>query len=70
MLFRTYDSGGLWWGLSKAVEHLRYFKNHPREWEKQMRRIMNQARKTWSLDNMVARYITAYEELNDGKPLV
>ena len=70
VLFRTYDSGGLWWGLSKAVEHLRYFKNHPREWEKQMRRIMNQARKTWSLDNMVARYITAYEELNDRKPLV
>jgi glycogen synthase len=70
ILFRNYDAGGLWWGLSKTVEHLRYFKNHPREWEKQMRRIMNQARKTWSLDNMVARYLTAYEELNDGKPLV
>ncbi len=70
VLFRNYDSSGLWWGLTKAVEHLRYFKNHPREWEKQMRRIMNQARKTWSLDNMVARYLTAYEELNEGKPLV
>ncbi|MDY0357635.1 MAG: glycogen/starch synthase [Sedimentisphaerales bacterium] len=70
VLFRNYDTGGLWWGLSKAVEHLRYFKNHPREWEKQMRRIMQHARKTWSLDNMVARYITAYEELNEGKPLV
>ncbi len=70
VLFRNYDAGGLWWGLSKAVEHLRYFKNHPREWEKQMRRIMNQARKTWSLDNMVAQYLTAYEELNEGKPLV
>ncbi|UCD48777.1 MAG: glycogen/starch synthase [Phycisphaerales bacterium] len=70
VLFRTYDTGGLWWGLSKTVEHHRYFHKHPKEWEKQMRRIMMQARKTWSLDNMVARYITAYEELNEGKPLV
>ncbi len=70
VLFRNYDTGGLWWGLSKAVDHLRYFKNRPREWEKQMRRIMQHARKTWSLDNMVARYITAYEELNESKPLV
>ena len=69
-LFRTYDTGGLWWGLAKTVEYHRYFHRHPREWEKQMRRIMMQARKTWSLDNMVARYITAYEELNEGKPLV
>jgi len=29
-----------------------------------------QARKTWSLDKMVARYITTYEDLNEGKPLV
>ena len=70
VLFRTYDAGGLWWGLAKTVEHHRYFHKHPKEWEKQMRRIMMQARKTWSLDNMVARYITAYEELNEGKPLV
>jgi len=70
VLFRSYDTGGLWWGLAQAVEHHRYFHKHPKEWEKQMRRIMMQARKTWSLDNMVARYITAYEELNEGKPLV
>ena len=70
VLFRTYDAGGLWWGLAKTVEYHRYFQKHPKEWEKQMRRIMMQARKTWSLDNMVARYITAYEQLNDGKPLV
>jgi hypothetical protein len=34
-----------------------------------MRRIMKDARNTWSLDGMVAKYITAYEELNAGKPL-
>ncbi len=70
VLFRSYDTGGLWWGLAQAVEHHRYFHKHPKEWEKQMRRIMMQSRKTWSLDNMVARYITTYEELNEGKPLV
>jgi glycogen synthase len=69
VLFRNYDAGGLWWGLSKAAENHRYFRAHPKEWEKQMRRIMTQARNDWSLDNMVARYITAYEELNGGKPL-
>ncbi len=70
VLFRTYDSSGLWWGLSKTVQNHRYFRKHPKEWEKQMRRISEQARKTWSLDSMVARYITAYEELNGGSPLV
>ena len=70
ILFRNYDAGGLWWGLARAVENHRYFHKHPKEWEKQMRRIMMQARKTWSLDKMVARYITTYEELNEGKPLV
>lgn len=70
VLFRTYDTGGLWWGLSKTVQNHRYFRKRPKEWEKQMRRISDQARKTWSLDSMVARYITAYEELNGGTPLV
>jgi starch synthase len=69
VLFRDYNADGLWWGLSTAVQHQRYFREHPREWEKQMRRIMSQARSTWSLDNMVAKYLTAYEGLNGGKPL-
>ncbi|MBN1816213.1 MAG: glycogen/starch synthase [Sedimentisphaerales bacterium] len=70
VLFRDYDAGGLWWGLSTTVEHHRYFRANPAEWQKQMRRIMKEARENWSLDNMVARYITAYEELNEGRPLV
>jgi glycogen synthase len=70
VLFRDYNAGGLWWGLSTAVQNHRYFREHPREWEKQMRRIMKEARSTWSMDNMVAKYITAYEDLNGGKPLV
>ena len=70
VLFRDYNAGGLRWGLSTAVQNHRYFREHPREWEKQMRRIMKEARSTWSMDNMVAKYITAYEDLNGGKPLV
>lgn len=69
VLFRDYNEGGLHWGLEAAIRHHRYFREHPREWEKQMRRIMNEVRHTWSLDSMVARYITTYEELNGGKPL-
>jgi hypothetical protein len=30
---------------------------------------MTEARVNWSLENMVASYITAYEQLNGGKPL-
>ena len=69
VLFRDYNAAGLWWGLNATVQNHRYFHEHPREWEKQARRIMREARSNWSLDNMVARYITAYEGLNDGKPL-
>lgn len=69
VLFRDYDANGLLWGLETTIEHHRYFREHPREWDKQMRRIMKEARHTWSLENMVAKYITAYEELNGGKPL-
>jgi glycogen synthase len=70
VLFRDYDAAGLWWGLSSALQNHRYFREHPREWEKQMRRIMKEARSTWSMDNMIAKYIIAYEDLNGGKPLV
>ncbi len=69
VLFRDYDANGLRWGLEAAIRNHRYFREHPREWDKQMRRIMKDARNAWSLDNMVAKYITAYEELNGGKPL-
>jgi len=34
-----------------------------------MQRIMTGARQARSLDNRVAGYITAYEQLNGGRPL-
>lgn len=70
VLFRDYNTDGLWWGLNRTVQNHRYFREHPREWEKQMRRIMKETRENWSLENMVAKYITTYEEINGGKPLI
>jgi glycogen synthase len=70
VLFKNYDSGGLWWGLSQTVKNQRYFRKHPKDWEKQAKRIMKEARKNWSLENMIAGYITAYEHLNHKRPLV
>jgi len=70
VLFSNYNPQGLWWGLDTAVHHHRYFHANPDQWRRQMQRIMTQARQAWSLENMVAGYITAYEQLNGGRPLV
>jgi glycogen synthase len=69
VLFQDYNAGGLWWGLSQTVDNHRFFCNNPVQWDRQIRRIMRQARSDWSLENMVAGYITAYEQLNAGRPL-
>ncbi|MBN1436882.1 MAG: glycogen/starch synthase [Sedimentisphaerales bacterium] len=63
VLFKDYDSSGLWWGLTQTVVNHRYFRQHQDQWHKQARRIMEQARRNWSLESMVAGYITAYESL-------
>jgi glycogen synthase len=68
-LFKDYDSSGLWWGMHRSVEVHRFFRKHPNLWEEQMKRIMLEARNTWSLENMVAGYVQAYEKLNGNKPL-
>ncbi len=69
VLFKNYDPGGLWWALSKTVDFHRYFRQNPHEWARQVKRIMQDARRKWTLENMVAGYISAYEDLNAGKPL-
>jgi len=69
VLFKNYDAEGLSWGLGVAVENHRYFRQNPEEWHRQMRRIIHQARDTWSLENMVAGYMMAYEQINGGRPL-
>ena len=62
-LFRNYDSGGLWHGLSKSVQ----FHRRPAEIRvPQVRRIMREAREKYDLDNMVEQYLKVYEKLNGG----
>jgi glycogen synthase len=66
-LFRDYDAGGLWYALEKSVAF------HGLPWEireRQLRRIMREARERYSLGQMVAEYIHIYEKLNGGRPLV
>jgi glycogen synthase len=66
-LFRDYDTGGLWHGLQKSLHF------HRRPWkikEKQLRRIMKEAREKYDLGNMIAEYIRIYEKLNGDRPLI
>jgi alpha-amylase len=69
LLFKDYNPDALWWGLEESLRNHRYFKKNQAEWAVQMRRIMREAREKWSLDNMVAGYVTLYEQLNGGRPL-
>jgi len=65
-LFSNYDTGGLWYGLEKSIA----FHRKPAEIrDKQIRRIMREARERYSLGHMIAEYILIYEKLNDGRPL-
>jgi len=64
-LFQNYDTGGLWYGLSRSVQ----FHRRPMDIrEQQIKRIMREARKKYDLDNMVDAYLRLYERLN-GCPL-
>jgi glycogen synthase len=69
VLFRDYNSTGLWWGLETTVQNHRYFRKNPKEWEKQTKRIMKETRNKWDLSNMVAGYLSAYEKII-GHPII
>jgi alpha-amylase len=66
-LFRDYDVRGLWYALEKSVTFHR-LPAHVRE--RQLRRIMREARERYSLGSMIAEYIRIYEKLNAGRPLI
>lgn len=65
-LFRDYDSGGLWHGLEKSV---RFHRRNIATRERQVKRIMKEARSRHDLQKMVDQYIGIYERLNGGAPL-
>lgn len=61
-LFQDYDSGGLWYGLEQSV----HFHRRTRAIrEKQIKRIMREARKKYALDIMVDKYVQIYEKLDN-----
>jgi glycogen synthase len=62
-LFRNYDSGGLWYGLSKSV---RFHRTSVEIRERQIKRIMRESRKKYDLNNMIDEYVQIYERLNGG----
>ena len=66
-LFRDYDARGLWYALEKSVT---FHRLPAAVREKQLRRIMREAREKYSLGHMIAEYIRIYEKLNGGRPLV
>jgi len=66
-LFRNYDPGGLWYGLSRSVE---FHRKSLEIREQQIKRIMREARQRYDLNNMVDEYVRVYERLNGGNPLV
>lgn len=63
MLFKDYDSSGLWYGLHEIVKIHRFFRKDQAEWEKQAKRIMKEARENWGLKKMISGYMSAYERL-------
>ncbi|MEN6318583.1 MAG: glycogen/starch synthase [Syntrophaceae bacterium] len=65
-LFRDYDTGGLWFALNKSIA---FHRRSPKVREKQIKRIMKEAREKYDLRNMIAEYIRIYERLNGGRPL-
>jgi glycogen synthase len=65
-LFRDYDTGGLWFALNKSIT---FHRRSPKVRERQIKRIMREAREKYDQRNMIAEYIRIYEKLNGGKPL-
>jgi glycogen synthase len=66
-LFRDYDSGGLWYALSKSV---RFHRHDAGVRESQIKRIMYETRHLYDLSKMIDEYVAAYERLNGNRPLV
>jgi starch synthase len=64
-LFETYDSGGLFWAIQQAMA---FYKRPVDQKEKQIRRIMNLADKTFNHDVTAGHYIDLYEQMLD-RPL-
>ena len=59
-IFKNYDTGGLWWGISEAMQFYRRDQGYK---EEQIRRIMEYAQKNFNHDVTAERYIKIYEKM-------
>ncbi len=64
-LFRDYDCGGLWYGLTRTVH---FHRLPPEIRERQLKRIMRETRQAYDPEKMIDRYMELYEMLNGGMP--
>jgi len=64
-LFDNYDATGLEWGLTKSINAHRALRKNLAEYETHLRRIGIEARQIFTVDGMVAGYITAYKALGN-----
>jgi glycogen synthase len=69
VIFKDYSGDGLWWGLNAALQNHRYFRNDPKEWERQAKRIMKETKNKWGLNSMITGYLSTYEKML-GYPLI
>jgi starch synthase/alpha-amylase len=65
-LFETYDSGGLFWAITQAMN---FYRLPLEQRENQIRRIMAQAARTFNHHVTARQYIVLYEKMLD-RPLV
>ena len=59
-LFKTFDSGGLFWAIKQAMV---FYNLPPNVKEKQIRRIMTESRATFTHANTARQYIELYEKM-------
>ncbi len=64
--FKTYDSGGLWWGMERALDFFRL----PEEVKAaEIKRVMEEGKKTFCHQATAAEYIKVYEKMLE-RPLL
>ncbi|HYD02926.1 MAG TPA: glycosyltransferase, partial [Alphaproteobacteria bacterium] len=61
-LYRNTDTAGLKYGIEKAITSIRQLKNNPEAYNKQMSKMMSQARSDFSESKMVENYLHVYNE--------
>jgi starch synthase/alpha-amylase len=65
-VFKNYDTGGLWWGISEAM---RFYLTDPRAREAQRARVMEESARRFNHNVTAQQYIDLYETMLE-RPLI